>query len=561
MIMENSFDAIVVGSGITGGWAAKELTEKGLKTLVLERGRDLKHIVDYPTANKAPWELENHGKITEEDRKNHPIQSLCYAFDGGTKHLWVNDNQHPYTHDEEKPFRWIRGYHVGGRSLLWARQCYRWSNLDFEANEKDGFGIDWPIRYEDIAPWYDYVERFVGVSGSLEGISTVPDGQFLPPMDMNCVEKHVKKGIEDNWSDRKLIIGRSANITQNHNGRNKCQHRDLCYRGCPFGAAFSSQSATLPAAQETGNLTLRPNSVVVSVVYDEKTDKASGVKVLDAISGEMHEFKARVIFLCASTLGSTWVMLNSANSVFPNGLGNSSGVLGKYLMDHHFNIGADARFDGFDDQYYFGGRPNGIYVPRFRNVNENRKDFVRGYGYQGSASREEWTRGIWNKGFGAAFKENISRPGHWFMNLDGFGEHLPYEDNFVELNPDVKDVHGLPSLKIHCTYRDNEDAMRKDMLSSAVEMLEAAGGKDVTTFNTDYVPGFSIHEMGTARMGNDPKESILNRWNQCHEVPNLFITDGACMTSSACQNPSITYMALTARAVDYAVKELNRQNI
>lgn len=558
--MANTFDAIVVGSGITGGWAAKELCEKGLKTLVLERGRKLDHVSGYTTANTPPWECEHRGKVTPDVKKDYPVQSTVYAFNEGTKDMWVKDTEHPYSTPDDKPFSWIRGYQVGGKSLMWARQCYRWSDLDFEANAKEGIGIDWPIRYKDIAPWYDYVESFVGISGQTEGLPHLPDGKFLPPMDMNCVETHVKKSIEGKWTDRMMTIGRVANLTQNHNGRAKCQHRNLCYRGCPYSAYFASQSSTLPAAAATGNMTLRTDSVVESVIYDKETNRASGVRVLDAVTGETVEYFAKVVFLCASTLGSTWLLLNSKNDQFDAGLANSSGALGKYLMDHHFQLGAKARMDGFDDKYYFGGRPNGIYVPRFRNVKDKHPDFVRGYGFQGGAQRAGWGRGSGMAGFGADFKDKLHAPGEWTMNFLGFGECLPYENNTVQLNLNKKDVHGLPTLFIDGEFQENEDRMRKDIMTTAAEMLEAAGGKDVEMYENKkrYVLGFGIHEMGTARMGHDPKTSVLNKWNQCHDVPNLFVTDGACMTSSSCVNPSITYMALTARAVDFAVKTLKK---
>lgn len=557
--METKYDAIVVGSGITGGWAAKELSQKGLKTLVLERGRDVKHVQDYPTMNMTPWDFKYRGLKSQQYFHDHPVQTRTYAFNEGTKHFFVNDLENPYT--EVKKFSWIRGYHVGGRSLMWARQSYRLSDLDFEANAKDGYGVDWPIRYKDIAPWYDYVEKFIGVNGSIENIPQLPDGQFLPPMEMNCVEKEIKKGIESNFADRRMIMGRSANLTRNHNGRNKCNYRNLCYRGCPYGAYFSSNSATLPAAYETGNLTLRPHSIVHSVIYDEQKDKATGVRVIDAQSNEAIEFEARVIFLCASTLGSTSILLNSTTPRFSDGLANSSGALGHYLMDHHFQIGAEADFEGFEDQYYSGRRPNGIYIPRFRNVKEQHPDFVRGYGYQGGASRKSWWKGMEEGGFGKEFKDSLSKPGGWTMRVNAFGECLPYKENKVSLNKDKTDKWGIPTLDIDCEFRENEKAMRKDMQKSAIEMLEAAGGKNIKPYDNNSEPGLGIHEMGTARMGKDPKTSVLNGFNQCHDIPNLFVTDGAAMASSACQNPSLTYMALTARACNYAVEELKKQNI
>ena len=561
MADSNTYDAIVIGSGISGGWAAKELCEKGLKTLVLEKGRELEHITDYTTANTPPWDFKHRGKKTQEDKENYPIQSQVYAFNEGTRHLWINDKENPYSTPEGRPYNWIRGNHVGGRSIMWGRQVYRWGDLDFEANAKEGIEIDWPVRYKDIAPWYDYVEKYIGVSGQKEGLPQIPDGQFLPPMEMNCVEKHFKQAVEEKWPDRRITIGRVANLTQDHNGRTKCQRRDLCYRGCPFGAYFSSQSSTLPAAAATGNMTLKPNSIVESILYDNENDRASGVRVLDAITGNVTEYKAKVIFLNASTLGTTQILLNSANNRFSEGLANSSGALGKYLMDHHYVAGARCEFDGWEDEYYFGGRPTRVYVPRFRNIHDKHPDFIRGYGFQGAAERDGWERGAMQKGIGADFKESLTKPGPWKFSFTGFGETLPYETNKVTLNMDKLDKYGLPTLFIDAVYNENENNMRKDYKHTAAEMLEAAGGKNVEEYDKGNIPGFGIHEMGTARMGHDPKTSVLNKWNQCHDISNLFITDGSFMTSSACQNPSLTYMAFTARAVDYCVKELKKGNI
>ncbi len=561
MQIGDSFDAIVVGSGITGGWAAKELCERGLKTLVIERGRKINH-PDYPTATTSPWEFAHRGVRTAEDIKEYRIQSTVYAFNEGTRQYWVKDTDHPYASTADGPeYKWIRGYHEGGRSIMWGRQCYRWSDLDFEANMKDGYGVDWPIRYKDIAPWYSYVERYVGISGQKEGLPQLPDGEFLPPFEMNCVERHVKDGIEMAYPDRHMTIGRVANLTVPHNGRGQCQRRNLCYRGCPYGAYFSSQSVTLPAAQKTGNLTLLTDSVATRLIYDKETNRISGVRILDTDLGTEKEYQAKVIFLCASTLNSTWLLLHSANEEFPEGLANSSGVLGKYLMDHQYQAGAFATFEGFDDQYYYGGRPNGIYLARFRNIDKQHPEFIRGYGYQGGASRAGSVRGVGSPGIGAEFKDALMHPGPWQMRLHGFGEVLPYEDNYVTLNQDQLDVHGLPTLAIHCKHRENERKMRQDFIQEAMDMLEAAGGKDIQAFNGVDHPGFGIHEMGTARMGRDPRNSVLNRWNQSHDIPNLFVTDGSCMASAACVNPSITYMALTARAVDYAVKELKKLNL
>ncbi|MDH5381199.1 MAG: GMC family oxidoreductase [Cyclobacteriaceae bacterium] len=558
MTKNNEYDAIVVGSGITGGWAAKELTEQGLKTLVLERGRDVKHIEDYPTATKNPWEFPHGSKITRETRQKHPVQCTNYAFNEATKHFFVNDLENPFSHAEDKPYRWIRGYQVGGKSMLWARQSYRFSDHDFEANLKDGNGVDWPIRYKDLEPWYDYVEQFIGVSGQNAGLEQLPDGKFQPPMEFKCGELEMKKAVEKNWSDRKVIIGRTANLTQPLPGRSACQYRNMCARGCPFGASFTSNSSTLPAAYKTGNLTLRPYSTVHSLIYDLEKDKVTGVRVIDTQTGEHLEFYAKVIFLCASTLNSTFLLMNSANSRFPEGLANSSGALGHYLMDHHKDINATARFDGFEDKTSYGQRPNAVLIPRFRNIKESHPDFTRGYGIWGSAFRGAGNPNITHPGFGADFKDSITQWGDWNMTLYAYGEILPNYNNRVELNHDLLDKWGLPTLKMTCEIGENEKAMRKDMLEQCGEVLEATGLKDIKLTDGDYVYGFSIHEMGTARMGRDPKSSVLNGFNQCHDIPNVFVTDGACMTSSAWQNPSLTFMALTARACHYAVDLLKK---
>ena len=545
---------------MTGGWAAKELSEKGLKTLVLERGRDVKHL-DYPTTNLHPWEFPHRMLDTRAVKENYPVQSTNYAFSEATKHFYVNDKENPFTHPVDQPFRWIRGYQVGGRSLIWGRQCYRWSELDFEANAREGIGTDWPIRYKDIEPWYSYVERFIGVSGQRENLPQLPDSEFLPPMAMNCVEQELKKSIQKNWSDRTLIMSRIAHLTQPHNGRGTCQYRNLCERGCPYGAYFCSNSATLPAAYKTGNLTLRPHSIVHSIIYDETKDRATGVRVLDAESGDMLEFEARIIFCCASTLGTTWLLMHSATPRFSEGLANSSGVLGHYLMDHHKLVGARGGYPGLDNKVARGHRPCGVHVPRFRNLKEQHPDFLRGYGIWGGAYRAGTGRKPNTAGFGAAFKEEITKPGPWEVNIYSYGECLPYFDNKAELNDDVKDKWGLPTLRISAKFRDNEMAMRKDMKAQCIEILDASGCTNVEPWENENIPGFSVHEMGTARMGKDPKTSVLNAHNQCHDIPNLFITDGSCMASSAYQNPSLTYMALTARACQYAVEQMKRQEI
>jgi len=556
---EVTYDAIVVGSGISGGWAAKELCEKGMKTMVLERGRMVKH-GDYPTANLEDWEMKNRGKLTKEELKDYEKNNRTgYTTNRAYIHQWPKDTEHPYT--EEKPFDWIRSYQVGGRSLLWGRQSYRWSDLDFEANAKEGIAVDWPIRYKDISPWYDKVERFIGVSGMKAGLAHLPDGIFQKPMELNCIEKEVAERIKEHYNDRMLMIGRAANLTEPIGTRGSCQSRNRCMRGCPYGAYFSSNSSTLPAAEATGNLTIRPWSIVMELIYDDKTQKAKGVRIKDAESGEIKEYFAKVIFLCASAFGSTWIMLNSKSERFPNGFGNDSGELGHNVMDHHFRLGASGKSEKFADQYFKGRRPNGIYIPRFQNVDAKtkRKDYLRGFGYQGGGSRAGWWRNVAEADFGADYKNSvISSPGDWSMGLMGFGECLPYHENRIYLNEDVKDIHGLPTLTMDAEWKDNEYAMRKEMTSAAAEMLERAGLKDVHEYDRGCNPGLGIHEMGTARMGRDAKTSVLNGNNQVHAAKNVYVTDGACMTSAACVNPSLTYMALTARAVDHAVNDLKK---
>jgi len=559
--MANTYDAIVIGSGISGGWAAKELCEKGLKTLVLEKGRMVIHGVDYPTAAMDPWDFPNGGQLTPDEMKKHHVQVRSGFIGESTKHFFADDEANPY--DEVKRFDWIRGNQVGGRSLIWGKQCYRLSDLDFAANLKDGIAVDWPIRYKDVEDWYTYVEKYVGVSGQKMGLAHLPDGHYLPAMDLNTLEKHVKERIEKQYPGRYLTIGRVAHLTEPLNGRGQCQSRNRCSRGCPFGAYFSSNAVTLPAAEKTGNLTIRPFSIVHSIIYDDAKGKATGVRVIDSETKEVTEFFAKIIFCNASTLGSTFILLNSTSSRFPNGLGNDSGELGHNLMDHHYRIGAMGSYDGFEDHYYKGRRPNGIYIPRYKNIDEKTKtdDFIRGFGYQGSGGRGSWSRGVNDAGFGAEFKDNLTTPGGWGMSLVGFGECLPYHENKVTLNHDKKDKWGQPLMSIDAEFKENEMAMRKHMQADAVEMLEASGLKNVTAFDNMGGIGVGVHEMGTARMGRDPKTSVLNAHNQLHAVPNVFVTDGACMTSSSCQNPSITYMALTARAVDYAVTEMKKRNI
>ncbi|MEX0929810.1 MAG: GMC family oxidoreductase [Balneolales bacterium] len=557
---QNTYDAIVVGTGISGGWAAKELTEKGLNTLVLERGRDVEHVADYPTMLKEPWELPYNDQLTVDELEDYPVQRRTgYTMRQSLKHWWVKDTDQPY--EEVKRFDWIRGYHVGGRSLMWGRQSYRLSEMDFSANLREGLAVDWPIRYRDIEPWYDYVESFIGVSGKAEGLSQLPDGKFLPPMDLNCLEEHLQARMAETFSDRTLTIGRTANLTRPHNGRGSCQYRSLCSRGCPFGAYFSSNASTLPAAEQTGNMTLRPHSVVNSIIYDEAAGRATGVRVIDGESGEMMEYYSRVIFLNASTLNSALILLNSLSDRFPAGLGNDSGELGRNIMDHHFRVGANGEYDGFQERYYTGRRPNGFYIPRYRNIGENGRDYLRGFGYQGSASREGWWRGVRELAIGSELKELLTLPGQWTMGMTGFGECLPYHENKATLNHDKTDKWGQPTLVIDCEFRENEMKMRGDMANDAAEMLEAAGMKNITTFDDIGGPGLGIHEMGTARMGHDPETSVLNRFNQIHAVPNVYVTDGSCMTSAACQNPSLTYMALTARACEHAVEEMKKNNL
>lgn len=557
---ENTYDAIVVGSGISGGWAAKELTEKGLKTIVLERGRNVEHIKDYVNTNKHPWEFPHRGGRTQEMVANYPVLKRDYPLNEMNLDFWVNEKDCPYV--EIKRFDWFRGYHVGGRSLTWGRQSYRLGDLDFEANLKDGYGVDWPIRYKDIAPWYSYAEKFAGINGNQDGFPTLPDGDYLPAMEMNCVEKDVAARIKEVYKgQRAFIMGRSANLTAPHNNRVNCQYRNKCWLGCPFGAYFSSQSATLPAAMATGNLTLRPFSIVTKVLYDKDTKKAKGVEVLDAETNKTYEFYAKVIFLCASSFNSTWVLMNSATDIWPEGLGSSSGELGHNVMDHHLRAGADGRVEGYEDKYYFGRRPNGIYVPRYRNVFGEQRDYVRGFGYQGSASRQDWRREIAELNIGADFKDALTEPGNWSIGIGGFGEMLPYHENRIFLDKTVKDKWGLPVLSMDVELKENELKMRKDMMNDAAEMLEAAGIKDVRPYDNDYGVGMGIHEMGTARMGRDPKTSVLNGNNQVWDCQNVFVTDGACMTSAGCVNPSLTYMALTARAADFAVSELKKGNL
>lgn len=551
---DNQYDAIVIGSGISGGWAAKELTEKGLKVIMLERGRNIEHIKDYVNATKDAYEFPHRGGRTQQMIKDYPVLKRDYPLNEVVLDYWVKDKESPYT--EVKRFDWFRGYQVGGRSLMWGRQSYRWNKWDFEANLKDGHAVDWPIRYEDLAPWYSHAEKFAGIQGSKEGLEVLPDGDFMPAMELNCAEKEVKKRMEAHYKgSRHLIIGRSANITQPHNDRTNCQYRDRCWRGCPFGGYFSTQSATLPAAMKTGNLVLRPFSIVTRILYDKDKKRASGVEILDAETSKTYEYKAKIVFVCASALNSAWVLMNSATDIWPDGLGSSSGELGHNVMDHHFRTGANGTVEGFSDKYEYGRRPTGIYIPRFRNVYNDKRDYLRGFGYQGGAGRGRGAE-VAEFTIGADLKEAMSVPGdNWNINFLAFGEMLPYHENKITLDKDKRDKWGLPVLSFDVEIKENEKKMRIDMMNDAKEMLEAAGVKKIETYDWGYHAGMGIHEMGTARMGRDPKTSVLNGNNQVWDAQNVFVTDGACMTSASCVNPSLTYMALTARAVDFAVKE------
>ena len=561
---KQKFEAIVIGTGITGGWASKELSEGGLNTLVLERGRMVKHIEDYPTMNKDPWDFQNRGQASYEERQHQLKQARTgYTTGEASKHWFVDDLEHPY--NEEKRFDWIRGYHVGGKSLMWARMSFRWSEMDFEANKKDGYGVDWPIRYKDLVPWYEKVESYVGISGKNEELPQLPDSIFTPEMPLNCVEQELKEGVEINYDDRKVIHSRVANLTDpdGREGRGPCQYRNRCIRGCPYGAYFSSNSSTLPAAERTGKISLRPHSIVHEIIYDDNLKRAIGVRVIDAKTNEKLEFYADVIFCCAGAIPSASILMQSRSDRFPKGLGNDSGELGHNLMDHHFKVGASARSDNHEQDYYKGRKPTGFFVPRFRNIDEKStmKEFVRGYGMQGGASRSDWTRAIGEMNYGKELKEELLKPGDWKIGVNCFGECLPYHENKMSLNYDKPDQWGLPTVTFDCEYKENEMAMRKDAKEQAVAMLKAAGFKDVSPYEEACYPGNGIHEMGTARMGRDPKTSVLNGNNQVWEAKNVFVTDGACMTSAAAVNPSLTYMALTARAAAFAVDELKKQNL
>ena len=561
---ENTYDAIVIGSGVTGGWAAKELTEKGLKVIMLERGRKFDHVTDYENATKPPWEFRYNGKLTNEQKASHPKLSRDYPYNEMTEDYWMDDADSMYK--EVKRFDWFRPNIVGGKSILWGRQSYRWSDIDFEANAKEGVAVDWPIRYKDVAPWYSYVEKHVGISGEKLGLPQLPDSDFLPPMEMFCVEKEVRQRIEKNFPGRTMTIGRVANLSEARKeqlgiGRAPCQYRAKCNLGCPYGAYFSTQSCTLPPAAKTGLLTLRPDSVVTNLIYDENTKRATGVRVVDSVSMDVRVYNAKIIFVCASAMASTAILLNSTSNRFPNGLGNDSEQLGHNLMDHHFRIGAGGSWEGDLDKYYYGRRNNGIYIPRYRNIGNDKRDYLRGFGYQGGGRRGNWMHNVAELSFGADYKKEATEPGPWSMGLGGFGETLPYYDNKMYLDQNETDKWGMPLVVFDAQYGENEYKMREDMGNDAAEMLESAGVKNVKINKGESFLGMAIHEMGTARMGRDPKTSVLNANNQVHDVPNVFVTDGACMTSASCVNPSLTYMALTARAADFAVSELKKKNI
>ena len=559
----HTYDVIVIGSGISGGWAAKEFCEKGLKTIVLERGRDVKHLKDYPTTNMMPWEFEHRGDLTQTIKDANPVVSKCYAFREDALHFFVKDAEHPYV--QEKPFDWIRGYQVGGKSLLWARQTQRWSAYDFEGPARDGYAVDWPIRYNDLAPWYSYVEKFAGISGNKDGLDILPDGEFLPPIELSCVEKYFQESIAKHYPDRPVIYARCAHLTKPQQihfdqGRAQCQNRNLCQRGCPFGGYFSSNSSTIPWAERTGNLTLKTDAVVHSIIYDEKQGKATGVRVIDAKTNQATEYFARVIFVNAAALNTNLILLNSISSRFPNGLGNDSGVLGKYVAFHNYRARISAVHEGHKDIKTEGGRPTSAYLPRFRNVKKQETDFLRGYAAGFYAGR-----GIQRNadGFGEALKNNLAKKdlGPWSVGSHMMGETIPKETNHVRLDPKQKDAWGIPQLAINISYDENDDKMTKDFIEQFTEMYTKAGFTDIKSNDSKQPPGLDIHEMGGVRMGHDPKTSMLNKWNQLHACKNMFITDGAAMTSTSTQNPSLTYMALTARAADYAMEQMKKNNM
>jgi choline dehydrogenase-like flavoprotein len=559
----DSYDAIVIGSGISGGWATKELCEKGLKVLMLERGRDVVHVKDYPTATKEIWEFAHRNKMPLSVLKENPVVAKCYAYGEATEHFFVKDTEHPYI--QEKPFDWIRGYQVGGKSLLWARQVQRWSKFDFEAPARDGFATEWPVNYDEMAPWYSHVEKFAGISGNKDGLDNLPDGEFLPPWEMNVVEKELVKQLKKNYPDRPAIIGRCAHLTRPaeihlQQGRGQCQARSRCERGCPFGGYFSSNASTIPWAQKTGNLTLKTGAVVHSIVYDDKEKKATGVKVIDADTKQATEYSAKIIFVNAACLNTNLILLNSVSERFPNGLGNDNGLLGKYICFHNYRGSITATYDGLYDFTTYGRRPTMVIMPSFRNVRKQEMPFKRGYLIAFSANK---MRGVDNTGdpVGASFKQSMSEAGAWSIYMMMQGETIPKETNHVRLSKDQKDAWGIPQLITSVGYDENDDMLVNDFFEQGVEMLTKAGCKNITVKDSKQAPGLDIHEMGGVRMGKDPKTSLLNKWNAFHNCPNVFVTDGACMTSTGTQNPSLTFMAITARAANYAAEELKKGNL
>jgi len=564
-VKASTYDAIVIGSGITGGWAAKEFCDKGLKTLVLERGRRVSHLKDYPTANTPPWGFEHRGLMPQDYLKNNPVVNRCYAVNEATAHFFVKDTEHPYV--QEKPFDWIRGYQEGGKSLIWARQTQRWSDYEFEGPARDGFAVDWPIRYRDLEPWYSYVEKFVGISGNRDGIENLPDCEVLPPFELTCVEKHIQQTVKREYKDRHVIIGRCAHLTEPKEihikqGRGKCMARHLCYRGCPYGAYFSSNSSTIPWAEKTGNLTFRPHSVVESIIYDEAKGRAVGVRVIDAGTKETTDYFARVIFVNAATLNTNLILLNSKSRRFPEGLGNDNGLMGRYIAFHQYRGQISAEHEGFQDRYYYGRRPTTAFMPSFRNVYEQETDFLRGYMVAFGSRREGWSDGMEDENLGKTLKDNLSKaPGAWKIDVQMQGETIPKHENHVRLSDTEKDAWGVPQLVTSIDYDDNDEKMKEDFLKQATEMLEKSGCSNIEQLDSQQAPGLDIHEMGGVRMGRDPKTSLLNKWNQLHACKNVFVTDGASMTSTGNQNPSLTFMALTVRAADYAVQEMKKGNL
>ena len=558
---QNTFDAIVIGSGMSGGWAAKELCDNGLKTLVLERGQEVRHLHDYPTTNMNPWDFPLRKKLQQEIEQANPIVGRCYAFNDSTDHFFVKDKEHPYI--QEKPFDWIRGYQTGGKSLLWARQTQRWSQYEFEAPARDGFAVDWPIRYKDLEPWYSYVEKFVGISGNRDGLENLPDCESLPAWEMNCVEKSMSEKINSAYSTRHVVQGRCAHLTEPQEihlkqGRGKCQARTKCETGCPFGGYFSSNSSTLPWAQRTGNLTMRHHAVVHSIIYDDKLAKATGVRVIDSITREVTEYFARIIFVNAATLNTNLILLNSTSNRFPNGLGNDNGLLGHYVAFHNYRGSLSATMEGFEDHYYYGRRPTQPMMPSFRNVQKQEMDFQRGYMVFFGASRSSALR---DESIGADIKTQAASAGGWHVSMMMQGETVPIFENHVRLSKDKRDDWGIPQLITSIGYTNNDELILNDFLEQGAELLDRAGCKNISLNDTKQAPGLDIHEMGGVRMGRDSKTSLLNAWNQMHQCKNVFVTDGACMTSVGNQNPSLTFMALTARAVNYAVDEIKRKNL